>query len=51
MSVNMVRLFMPRRMQIKSRTLALLAMSITGELGGPSVALRIWYEKFQSDRI
>ena len=45
--VNIVRLFMPRRMQIKSRISALLAMSITGELGGQFVALRIWCGTFQ----
>jgi hypothetical protein len=41
--VNIVRLSMPRRTQIKFRTLALLAMSITGKLGGQFVALQIWY--------
>lgn len=43
MSVNIVRPFTRRRMQIRSRTSAALAMSIMGELGGQFVAPRTWY--------
>jgi hypothetical protein len=41
--VNIVRPSTLRRMQIRSRTSAVLAMLITGELGGQFVDHQIWY--------
>ena len=41
--VNIVRPFMRRRIRIRSRTSAALAMSIVGELGEQFVAPRTWY--------
>ena len=40
---NIVKPSMRRRIQIRSRTSAALAMLIMGELGGQFVAPRTWY--------